>query len=92
MIPETTVRISPAHVSCGLGDEAAVLNLRTGHYYGLDSVSARIWELMREPTTIAAIRDAIVNEYDVPPERCEQDLFHLLRKLAAAGLIETVPS
>ena len=55
--------------------------------HGLDTVGARIWTLAQEPITVGAVRDAILQEYDVEPEQCERDLLDLLRKLAAAGLI-----
>jgi hypothetical protein len=34
------------------------------------------------------IRDAIVHEYNVDPDRCEGDLQVLLRDLTAQGLVE----
>ena len=75
-------------VSSDLAGEAIVLSLRTAMYYGLDQVGARIWELVREPTRVADIRDAIASEYDVELERCERDVLDLLRQLATEGLIE----
>ena len=36
-------------VSCDLAGEAAILNIKSGVYYGLDPVGARIWTLMQEP-------------------------------------------
>lgn len=75
-------------VSSDLAGEAIVLSLATAMYYGLDQVGARIWELMREPTRVADIRDAIASEYDVELERCERDVLDLLRQLATEGLIE----
>jgi len=75
-------------VSSNLDGEAAILNLKNGVYYGLDPVGARIWSLIQEPTTVAELRDAIVEEYEVEPDRCERDLLALLRDLAAEGLIE----
>ena len=75
-------------VSSDLAGEAIVLSLRTAMYYGLDQVGARIWELVREPTRVADIRDAIACEYDVELERCERDVLGLLRQLATEGLIE----
>jgi len=79
---------APDQVSCELGGEAAILNLKTGAYFGLDPVGARIWSLISEPRTVAGIRDAIVEEYDVEPDRCERDLLALLEKLADAGLVD----
>jgi hypothetical protein len=80
--------ISPDQVSCDLGGEAAILNLKTAIYYGLDPVGARVWDLLRTPRTLAEIRDAIVAEYEVDSETCERDLRDLLEKLAAERLIE----
>ena len=64
-----------------------ILNFDKGVYYGLDKVGARIWELLRNPLTVAELRDTIVTEYDVEPDRCEADLQALLSELAEAGLI-----
>jgi hypothetical protein len=40
------------------------------------------------PRRVAEIRDALLEEYAVGPERCEQDLRELLEQLSTAGLIE----
>ncbi len=82
------VVVSKDQVSADLTGEAAILDLKSGVYYGLDAVGARIWDLLQEPKTVNDIRDAILEEYDVEPERCERDLLTLLQELAAAGLIE----
>ena len=84
----TKVVASNDQVSCDLAGEAAILNLKNSAYYGLDPVGARIWHLIQKPTTVAAVRDTIVEEYDVEPVRCERDLLDLLQKLGAEGLIE----
>lgn len=75
-------------VSTDLGGEVAILNLETGTYYGLDAVGARVWELIQEPKTVSGIRDILVNEYEVEPDRCEGDLISLLKDLVNEGLVE----
>ena len=75
-------------VSCDLAGEAAILNVKSGLYYGLDPVGARIWNLVQEPRPVGEIQNAIAAEYDVEPERCALDLRDLLQKLLAEGLIE----
>jgi hypothetical protein len=75
-------------VSCDLAGEAAILNITSGVYYGLDPVGARIWNLMQQPCEVAEIQNTISDEYDVEPERCARDLVELLEKLLAEGLIE----
>ena len=75
-------------VSCDLAGEAAILNVKSGVYYGLDPVGARIWNLMQEPRQVVEIQNTITDEYEVEPERCARDLVDLLEKLLAEGLIE----
>jgi hypothetical protein len=75
-------------VSCDLAGEAAILNIKSGVYYGLDPVGARIWNLMQEPREVLEIQNTITGEYDVEPEQCSRDLIALLEKLLAEGLIE----
>jgi Coenzyme PQQ synthesis protein D (PqqD) len=74
-------------LSCNLEGEAVILNLKNGVYYGLDPVGARIWDLIQTPMTPDEIRDVLVNEFDVEPDRCEHDILLLLQQLADEGLI-----
>ena len=71
-----------------LGDEVAILDFKSGMYYGLDEVGARVWSLIQEPRTVKEIREVLVNEYEVEPDRCEHDLITLLQRLAEEGLVE----
>jgi hypothetical protein len=92
MIPpmtlETVIRASDGQVSCLLEGEVAILNLKTGVYYGLDPVGATVWRLIEQSRTIAAVRDAMLDVYEVEATRCERDLFVLVGKLAEEGLVE----
>jgi hypothetical protein len=85
---DSTVVAAKDQVSSDLGGEVAILDLKAGVYYGLDAVGARIWSLIQEPRTVNEIRDILLEEYDVEPERCERDLLALLRRLADEGLVE----
>lgn len=88
---DTTVIASSQQVSCDLADEVVVLSLSNGAYFGLDPIAARIWELLREPRTVAAIRDILLSEYDgVDTERCTTDLLDLLGELIRYDLVTIV--
>ena len=82
------VSASPEQVSCPLGDEAAILNLKNTVYYGLNPVGARVWNLLQQPRTIGELRDVLLEEYDVVAGRCEADLLELLQKMKTEGLIQ----
>ena len=87
---DNTVVVSKEQASADLGDEAAILNLKDGVYYGLDPVGARIWMLIQTPRTVRRVRDTLLEEYDVEAERHEKDLIALLQELAKNDLIDIV--
>jgi len=75
-------------VSCPLGEESAILNLKNSMYYGMNAVGTRLWTLLKEPHSVEQLRDALLNEYDVDAALCERDLLDLLGKMKSEGLIE----
>ncbi|MGH7950041.1 MAG: PqqD family protein [Candidatus Binataceae bacterium] len=79
-------------VSCDLKGEAAILNLKSGIYFGLDEVGATVWSMLAEPRRVAELCDALVEQYEVDPARCAGDLIRLLGDLARHGLIDVTGS
>ncbi len=51
--------LSRDQISCDLAGEAPILNLKSGVYFGLDAVGARIWSLLQKPVMLAEICDAL---------------------------------
>ena len=84
----TQVKASNDQVSCELADESAILDLKKGVYYGLDPVGARIWEMIQQPQSVAAVVAQITDEYDVETEQCTQDVLALFSQLLQNDLIE----
>jgi hypothetical protein len=79
----TSVVAAKEQVSSDLAGEAVILDLKSGVYYGLNSVGASIWNLIQEPRTINEVRDAILAQYEVEPEQCDRDIKALLEELEA---------
>jgi hypothetical protein len=80
------VSASKDAVACEFGNGLALLDMRSNIYYSLNSVGAYIWELIQEPKPIVEIRSAVLERYNVEPERCKADVDGLLKGLADAGL------
>ena len=78
----------PEQISSELNGAVVILNLASGVYYGLNQVGARIWELIQQPCTVEHIQSILVEEYDVTPDACQQELLRLLQELKNAGLVE----
>jgi hypothetical protein len=85
---DSVIAAGREQVSCDLNEEAVILNLQSGVYYGLDRMGARIWNLLQSPRTVGEIRDLLLQEFDVEPARCEADLLALFSRLQDEGLIE----
>ena len=67
--------------------ECVLLNLRSGKYFGLDTIGARMWALLSEHPQVEDVLRALVDEYDVDEERLTHDLLDLVDQLAAQDLV-----
>jgi hypothetical protein len=83
-----TVVVASDVLSSELGSEHVMLNLRDGTYYGLEAVGSDIWKLLQQPITVAEICRALIDTYDVEPERCREDVAKLVGELVERGLVE----
>ena len=58
--------------------------------YTLDNVGADIWKLIDGERTLADIREALLDEYDVEASALSQDLDEFIDQLVAVGAIRAV--
>lgn len=86
--PATIVVAAPDQLSTTVDGQVIIAGLRKGNYYGLDSVGARVWQLVQTPVAAREVGRTIAEEYHVSPDRCEADLLELLEAMARQGLIE----
>jgi hypothetical protein len=82
------VRRATDQIACDMGGETVILDLKSGTYYGLDVLGARIWTLIEQPASVSSIRDAIVSDYEVDDATCERDILTFLKQMQEAGLVE----
>ena len=85
---DSLVVAAPGQLSANVGDEAVIAGMTRGNYYSLNSVAARVWELIQTSARIRDLRQTLAAEFDVTPERCGADLLELLQRLHGEGLIE----
>lgn len=58
--------------------------------YALNEVGARIWELIDGRRSLKALRDAIVEEFEVSESEAQEDLTVLVEQLKEIGAIREV--
>lgn len=87
MNPDDVLAV-PAHVVARrIGNETVLLDLESGTYFGLDPVGARIFELIGEGRSIAAIGRALLAEYEIGEDVLMMDVERLVAELRANGLV-----
>lgn len=80
-------------VSCELDGQAVILGLNDGVYYGLNPVGATVWALLESgPRTVAQLRDAVLDEFEVDAPTAEADLLELMATMLERGLVELRPA
>lgn len=82
------IQRSTNQIACDMGGEVVVLDLKSGIYYGMDAVGARVWSLIEQPVSLLAIRDAIMSEYDIDAESCERDILAFVNRMQSVGLVD----
>ncbi|MBI5093554.1 MAG: PqqD family protein [Candidatus Hydrogenedentes bacterium] len=88
MNKETRVVAVAGTVSSTLDDEAVILHVTSGKYFGLNEVGQFIWQRIHEPAKVGDLCKAVQEEYAVNAGQCEKDVITLLDTLAEKGLIE----
>ncbi len=83
-----TLRIRTDVVFRQLDDEAVLLDLKSGTYFGLNTVGTRIWQLLGEGSPLSTVLDTLAEEYDVTRDELERDLLSLSQELCTRGLTE----
>src|SRR3954463_2407338 len=67
---------------------AVLMDLRSGRYYGLDPVGARIFELIQLHKNPAEIINTIEEEYDASASQLRADAMRFLSSLLSLGLVQ----
>lgn len=75
-------------VSCNLEGKSLLLQVSSGHYFGLNEVGSLVWEKVQAGSTFDEIVEAVTATYAAGREQVENDVENLLRELEAEGLIQ----
>lgn len=87
LLRDIWVVASEDQISRDLGGEAVILDMKSGIYFGLNEVGARIWQLIQEPINIDILCKTLLSEYNVEEEQCKNDILKLLQEMLAQKLI-----
>lgn len=86
----TRVHLLPNQSSSVLGNETILLNYEAGNYYELNEVGGFIWTLLQNKKSLLVheIQAQLLEEFDVEPAVCQDELMLFLDNLLREKLIE----
>ena len=70
-----------------LASETVLLNIETGHYYGMDEVGGRFFAVLRDARSVGAAVNLLTREFEAPPEQIRADMLRYCGDLVQHGLI-----
>ena len=70
-----------------LSDESVLLNLKDSHYWGLDVVGTRMYQVLMQKGEVELALTQLLTEFDVDAAALRADFLELVAKLEKAGLI-----
>jgi hypothetical protein len=62
-------------------EEAVMMSVTAGSYYGLNAVASRIWELLETPKTITQLCAQICEEFEVDAQTCKAEVLKFVQHL-----------
>lgn len=74
-------------MTADMNGSAVMMDIMTGKYYNMGQVGGRIWEILEEPMTVAALVKKLTDEYDVSAAQCRTDIAPFLNTLLERGLL-----
>ena len=73
-------------------EEAVMMSVGAGKYYGLNAVAARIWELLEQPMTLAQLCAQLCEEFEVDMQTCEAAVLKFAHEIIDNGIVRASPA
>ena len=83
-----SVMADPEVVATQVRGGAALLDLRTSQYFGLNAVGSFVWSQIQTPKTLDELAEAVSNGFAVEPDACRADIARLVEDFTRAGLVK----
>ena len=68
-------------------EEAVMMSVAAGRYYGLNAVGRRIWELLERPRTVTELCMRLCEEFEVDAQTCEAEVLTYVDTLIGNGIV-----
>ena len=69
---DTSIQLKPSTVDAEIDDDLVLMSTENGNYYNLNPIGASIWKIIKQPTTIQAICQQLMQTYDIDEASCKK--------------------
>ena len=84
---QTLITRSTGVMAAPVRDETVMMNIDSGHYYGLDDIGSEIWRRLEAPRTFGALVDGLAADYAAERAVIAEDVRKLLAAMAEHDVI-----
>lgn len=70
-----------------VGDEAVILDVTAGLYFGLEAVGRTVWEYIQQSRKVIDVLQHVQQGFDVERSKCAQDVCAFLAELQEKKLV-----
>ena len=79
------------HLFSEMNDEAVILSLKNGKYYGVNAVGVLTWKtIVHQNSTLDEIVSVVMSRYDIDQDTCRREITAFLDGMLNEELIEIV--
>lgn len=73
-----------------VGEETMMMDINQGMYFALNPVGSRIWALLEQATSVKALCEQLLKEYDIDVAQCEQEVMTFIDQLLERKIVSVV--
>jgi hypothetical protein len=85
---DTHISRTTGLVASEVNGEVVILSIDSGHFFQLNAIGSRIWDILEAPRTLGEICSAMCGQFDVEAEACRTDVFAFVQQMRDKGLLE----
>jgi Coenzyme PQQ synthesis protein D (PqqD) len=90
---DSTISRNPDMLFTAVNSENGyMLNIEKDHYFSLDDIGVRIWQILDQPQTIYEVAAQLATEFSVDKERVQNSVLTFAKQLVAHQVIHIAPA
>lgn len=88
---DTILKRRPELLATGMGHDVVMLDMDSGHYFGLSGVGPHIWNQLEQAASVQDVVDSVNASFSVSAgDSVDRDVSHFLQALVDKGLVAVV--